>query len=441
MMKQTPTYPAHRSLLVFLCMGIMVMTSELSWAQAVKVEVAGSNGEYQLLRGGKPYRVKGAGFDHDDLESLALRGGNSIRTWATDDHGDNTIMLLDKAQQLGITVSLCLYTGSERHDFDYDDVEAVADQFESIRKEVLRYKDHPALLSWIIGNELNYDYTNPKVYDAVNDLSKMIHEMDPNHPTTTTLAGLSDESLLSVLNNRAADLDFLSFQVYGQLFDLPKFIENANFNMPYFITEWGAIGHWEVPKTEWGAPLEQTSSQKADTYLRGYTKSIKPFTSQVIGNYVFLWGQKQEKTPTWYGTFAETGEQTEVMDVLQFIWTGAWPDNRTPRIESMLLNGKPGNESVRLVAGESYPAKVIVTDHDDDPLRYLWQIKTESTATQVGGDFEAAIANLSGLINDPASQSPKLVAPTQAGAYRLFVYAYDGQGHAAHANIPFYVDE
>ena len=420
--------------------GLLVMTSNNCAAHAIKVEVVENNGKYQLLRGGKPYRVKGAGLADADLGRLAAHGGNSIRTWGTDEGVGGTMELLDAAHELGITVSLCLYTGSERHDFDYDDSAAVDRQFTGIRERVLKYKDHPALLTWIIGNELNFDYTNPKVYDAVNDISKMIHELDPNHPTSTTIAGYSD-TLLETINNKAPDLDFVSFQLYALLFNLPQFISETGFTEPYFITEWGAIGHWEVPKTSWGAPIEQDSSEKADTYLRGYRESIGPFGDQIIGNYVFLWGQKQEKTPTWYGLFTETGEETEVIDVLHYIWTGGWPENRTPRIRTVQLNGRSKHENIRLKSGELYPVNASIDDPDGDPITYLWEVKKESAATQVGGDYEAPISNLAKQVVHPSKHDTQLIAPQQTGAYRLFVYAYDGLGHAAHANIPFYVDE
>ena len=431
---------SHFFVTACLVLAALVMTPGSGWAQPIKVEVVKQNGKYQLLRDGKPYRVNGAGLANGDLKTFAAHGGNSIRTWSTVDGPEGTSKLLDEAFELGITVSLCVYTALERQGFDYYDEAAVAQQFERIKQEVLKYKDHPALLTWIIGNELNFDYKNPLVYDAVNNISKMIHEVDPNHPTTTALAGFN-ENLLEVVDERASDLDFISFQVYGQLYDLPRFVKDVKLKAPYFITEWGAIGHWEVPKTSWGAPLEQDSSAKADTYMRGYKKVITPLADQTIGNYVFLWGQKQEKTPTWYGLFTETGEETETIDVLHYIWTGNWPDNRAPRIKSMRLNGKPGHKSVRLKASRTYPAELKTQDPDGDSLTYLWQVKQESNANQVGGDFEDSITNLENLITGPMASEIQLLAPEKPGAYRLFVYAYDGQGHAAHANIPFYVDD
>lgn len=57
-----------------------------------------------------------------------------------------------------------------------------------------------------------------------------------------------------------------------------------------------------------------------------------------------------------------------------------------------------------------------------------------------GGDYEAPISDIPGLIADPSLAATTLTAPPEAGAYRLFAYAYDGKGHAAHANIPFRVD-
>jgi hypothetical protein len=64
----------------------------------------------------------------------------------------------------------------------------------------------------------------------------------------------------------------------------------------------------------------------------------------------------------------------------------------------------------------------------------------ESTETKIGGDAEAKPAHVEGLISNPTRSEINLKAPGKPGAYRLFAYAFDGQGHAAHANIPFYVD-
>ena len=160
----------------------------------VKVEIAKTDSGYRLLRAGEPYVIRGAGMVSDDIERFAAHGGNSIRTWSTNSRHQDTAELLDAAQANGVTVALGLSMTAERHGFDYDDREAVAAQLESMRAEVLKYRDHPALLLWVIGNELNHHYTNPRVYDAVNDVAEMIRELDPNHPTTTTTSDSSGPS-------------------------------------------------------------------------------------------------------------------------------------------------------------------------------------------------------------------------------------------------------
>jgi len=111
-------------------------------------------------------------------------------------------------------------------------------------------------------NELNHSYTNPRVFDAVNDVAKMIHELDPNHPVTTALEAFKPGAVADALA-RAPELDFLSFQLYGNLFTLAERIQSAGFTKPFMVTEWGTIGYWEMEKTPWRAPVELTSSEKA----------------------------------------------------------------------------------------------------------------------------------------------------------------------------------
>jgi hypothetical protein len=124
---------------------------------------------------------------------------------------------------------------------------------------------------------------------------------------------------------------------------------------------------------------------------------------------------------------------------MQYIWTGSWPANRAPRVESIRLDGKGYKEGVVLAAGESHVAVFDVTDPDGDPLTYRWEVKPESESQKAGGDREEALPNLQGLLSDPESPQTTITVGTP-GKYRLFAYAYDGNDHAAHANIPFLVE-
>ena len=406
---------------------------------AIPVEIVQRDGRYVLLRGGQPYAIRGAGIESADVGNFAAHGGNSLRTWRTDSRFATAQEVLDDAARHGVTVVMCIEIGRERLGFDYNDGQAVAEQLEYARGEVLRYKDHPALLAWMVGNEANLFFENPRVFDAINDIATMIHEVDGRHPVTTALAGFSPE-LAGLIEARAPDLDFVSIQMYGDIVRLPAILEASNWEAPIFVTEWGAIGHWEVPLTSWGAPIEQTSSEKAANYLRSYEIAIESNPEQIIGSYVFLWGQKQERTPTWYGLFLEDGAETEPVDAMHYIWNGAWPANRSPGVEAMLLDARSAHDDVILAAGAEYAASIRADDPDGDALRYRWEIMRESEATQEGGDLEEVPERIEGRIDAPGRDRIRVTAPTEPGAYRLFAYVYDGRGKAGHANIPFLVE-
>ena len=161
----------------------------------------------------------------------------------------------------------------------------------------------------------------------------------------------------------------------------------------------------------------------------------------MIGSYVFLWGQKQERTPTWFGMFLADGRETESVDAMHYIWNGEWPANRTPRLNSFTLEGKGPYDNIKLKAGGTFSAIADITDPDNDPVQYTWEIMKESTTNATGGDAEVVPESLPGLFPEEAGGTVEFTAPAEEGAYRIFIYGADGNGHVAHANIPFYVEK
>ncbi len=416
-----------------LCLVTLLFVAKISAAPSV-VTIENSEHGFQLLRNGEPYVIRGAGTQlPKDLASLAHHGGNSVRTWSS----DNALEMLDRAQELGLTVAMCLDVKRERHGFDYNDKDAVRLQHKTLLAEAARLKNHPALLFWILGNELNLEYKNPRVYDAVNDLAVAIHEIDGNHPITTTTAGISPK-LAKVIGKRAPAIDFLSVQVYGGLFSLNDTLQKLRWDKPIMITEWGTIGHWEVEQTGWGAPLELSSREKAFTYLRGYEDVIQKSKGQLLGNYVFLWSNKQERTPTWYGMFLPDGKKTQSVDIMHRIWRGKWPADTSPVIREMTLNGLHARQDVHLTRTTQYLAKVDAYDHEGSELRYQWVLLKESDAKEVGGDAEDVPDDYSHLLDNSSSPEVTINLISEPGPYRLYVYVSDDQG-VGHANIPFLV--
>lgn len=431
---------AQAFIIMLVIQGCASGTAERSRTSPVLVELRSSETGYQLYVEGEPFFIQGAGLEGGSIKALKEHGGNAMRTWRTDNHFRTGQEILDEAHKHGIKVCMGLEIARERHGFDYNDSAAVQEQFEYAKGEVLKYKDHPALLAWGIGNELNLHYSNQKVWDAVNEIAVMIDDLDPYHPTTTMLAG-ADEEVLDAVLKRCPSLDFLSFQLYGDIVNLPAYLEKSEYEGPFVVSEWGATGHWEVAKTEWGRPIEQTSHEKAVSYKERYQKVIASQKDKCLGSFVFLWGQKQERTPTWYGMFLESGHNTESTDVMQYVWTGEWPENRSPVLNSFLLNDKNAYDDIKLEKGMNCQANVSVSDHENDQLLYRWEIMPEvpKNMQSDGGDFEQRPKTI--LLEETESGQLSFTAPEQPGQYRIFVYAFDGHNNAATANIPFLVTE
>jgi hypothetical protein len=416
-------------------------------SRPARVEIRKENGNFRLYRDGRPTFIKGAVYIGDGagkfpLNEIASRGGNSIRISANLDSGE-TLRTLDEAQRLGMTALVNLPMRMESvSNFNYSDPEAVNRQFEEMKKLVIKFKDHPAVLMWAIGNELSVDYKDRNVWNAVNDVAKMIHALDPNHPVLTVIGdgGLNGGDIQEI-QRRAPDLDLLGINYYQGIEEVAAKIRAEHWEKPYVVTEWGPSGDWQVRQTLWGASIEETSTEKAQLQIDRYRNAILKDSERCLGSYVFIWHARHERTETWYGMFLESGERTERVNAMQYLWTGQWPAKRAPVIEELAIDGKLAATSVYLQPGSSHTATLHTHTRDPEgtPLVLRWEIMPEVMRAGYAGIGEKRSQPISGLIQKADEREIVFTAPKLEGAYRVFVFVLDSQGNAATANIPFFV--
>ncbi len=400
------------------CNSTIFSSGPASSPTAVKVRVDAAKG---LIRGGKPYFVKGAGGG-GRINELAGRGANSLRTWTT----GGLAAILDDAQKNGLTVSAGIWLESECSWFSYKNPAQCDKQAERVRTEVMQFRNHPALLAWGLGNEADNGVSNDAYWKQIERLALLVHEIDPAHPTYTAVAGLS-QSRADDINAYAPHLDYVGINTYGGVNSLREHLKKIGWTRPWMLTEWGPRGFWESPKSAFGAPLEQTSSEKADMIRAAYQKTVFE-GGGCLGSYVFLWGWKFEATSTWFGLLTHEGETTAAVDTLQELWSGTKPVNRAPAIKGML--GVPKSPTA---PGGTFDASVQASDPEGDPLVWTWVVLPEEKA---GRKMPVAVA---GAIASATGDHVTVTAPAKPGIYRLHVSVTDGKGHVATANMPFEV--
>ncbi len=373
------------------------------------------------------------------LELLKEIGGTTIRTWGIEqlDQQVDGKTLLQRCNDLGLTIMAGIWIGHERHGFNYRDPAQVKQQRDAVRAAVRKYKDDPAILIWGLGNEMEgpeSDGRNPTVWKELQMLAEIIKAEDPNHPVCTVIAGAGASKVLSLKENYTA-LDILGVNAYGGAGGVGKALNDVGYTKPFILAEFGPLGHWEVAKTSWGAPVEPSSKTKAGNYYSSHSTVMEDGGGRCLGTFCFVWGHKQEATATWYGMFLPTGEKMPTVDAMAYAWTGEWPANRSPRIQSIKTDFAEG----RVAAGSLHTVSAEVDDKDGDTLSFDWQVVAESTDRKSGGDAEAAPPTFPECIVQTKDHFAQIRIPSKPGAYRLFLYLRDGKGGGSADNIPFLV--
>lgn len=401
------------------------------------VYIKNENGRYTLYRQGQPFLVKGAS-GYTNLKRLKEAGGNTIRVWDT----VHLANILDSAQanNLAVIVGLPMPPSLSMAEF-YNTPQALVFT-KKITALINKYKNHPALLCWCLGNELTFPY-RPRFnqfYTVFNNLVDIIHHNDPQHPVTTTVMSFQKPNIFNI--RYRTKIDFISFNIFGSIQTLKQDLQDFKWlwSGPFLITEWSVEGPWvAASQNVWGAYVENTSTKKAEQYLATYRNYMPVDNPRFLGSMVFYWGQKQELTPTWFSLFDEHGGQTEIVNTMQYLWTGKKPPVKAPDIKYMLVENKGGRDNILLSPKTTSFAIAYMNEPGTAKLTYKWQLFAEDWFKPNGTFRDKPLKDIKNAITENNGPIVKFKVPETEGPYRLYVYVYNNNGYFSTANVPFYV--
>lgn len=404
-------------------------------ADSRTVSIVPTGDGFTLMRNGQPYLIKGAAGTHSLAELHAL-GGNSVRTYGA----SVAQPMLDEAARNDVTVTAGIWLGQQSYmDYSKTDSPALQQQRAMVAETAARFKDHPALLMWGLGNEMETggDPGSPAMWTEIDRLAASIKAIDPNHPVMTVVAEISPAKIAAI-KKYAPHIDVLGVNAYGSAPSVPQRLAAFGWDKPYVLTEFGPRGYWESKQTQWGAGYEPTSTEKADMYRNSWNANVTGTGGKSLGAYAFVWGHKWETSETWFNLYlphtlrpvadqADGEDHVAAVDTMSQLWTGQAPAHPVPAMKPL-----DADLTGRIVAPLSmHEAHAGASSANGYPLTWHWEVRAEKPPA---GQNEAPV-----VVYSDSGPDIHFSAPTVEGAYRLYAYAADGHGGAATANVPFYV--
>ena len=208
-----------------------------SLAAGSVVKIEGAEGAWRLTFNGRPYFVQGGGGGGSKA-LLREIGGNSFRTWGA----GGAEIDLDEAAKHGHTVMLGFWLGHHNHGFSYLDKSALARTEREVLATVDKIKNHPALLCYSLGNEMELGEPHPaEMWTFINELAAKVKSADPNHPVGTVVADMWKAKAEAIVKY-APELQFIGLNSYGGSTTVGRRWRELGGKLPYFLTEYGPKG-------------------------------------------------------------------------------------------------------------------------------------------------------------------------------------------------------
>ena len=395
---------------------------------------------FELRVDGEASYIKGVGGTNR-LDVASASGANACRTWGGD--VESVKRTSELAAKNGMRVMQGIWLPKELE--KYSDEKFKSEMLNTCRELAETFKDDPNILCWGIGNEIELSgANNGVVWSFVEELAATMKSIDKRHLVATVIA--HNKSALDSIARYAPSLDIVGINSYGSIFQVKDMVAESDYKGPYMITEWGPTGWWETSSTTWKAPIEQTSEQKRQVYEERYNKAILG-DERCLGSFVFLWGQKEERTPTWFSMFVEgkveglplKGEKTPMVEAMQRVWSGQEPAQTAPVVTAIKVDGKSPKESPTLQKGKPFRVEVAATDREGDKMTYIWEVLYEATKLGFGGSYEPRPERYGEVFTttEPTAE----ITINEEGNFRVYAYVADGTGFVSTVNSPVQVQK
>lgn len=395
---------------------------------------------FELRVDGEASYIKGVGGTNR-LDVASASGANACRTWGGDVKSVKRTSELAAKHGMRVMQGIWLPKELEK----YSDEKFKSEMLKTCCELAETFKDDPNILCWGIGNEIELSGSNSGVvWGFVEELAAAMKAIDKRHLVATVIA--HNKSALDSIARYAPSLDIVGINSYGSIFQVKDMVAESDYKGPYMITEWGPTGWWETSSTTWKAPIEQTSEQKRQVYEERYNKAILG-DERCLGSFVFLWGQKEERTPTWFSMFVEgkvdglplKGEKTPMVEAMQRVWSGEEPAQTAPVVTGIKVDGKSPNESPTLQKGKAFRVEVAATDREGDNMTYIWEVLYEATKLGFGGSYEPRPDRYGEVFT--TSEPSAEITINEEGNFRVYAYVADGTGFVSTVNSPVQVQK